>query len=291
MGEMGEMGEMAEMASVLAPRPIRVLSASAEPAAVQLASSLALIAGMERTGLPVMRWYEFHPPALLLGSAQRLEEVDGAASAAAGVPVHKRRSGGGLVQSEGLLLLDLGLPPGDPLFTTNLTDSYRWLGEVWVVALKSLGFAARVVPVEEARADTQALDPLLKRVCFGGRSPYEVLVGERKVVGLAQVRRRGGALYQAGVYLHWDAVRSAALLAASDADRARLSVQLRQRVAGLSDFAPAPPSRAALIRAVEAALSEQAGLMPLTDDWTDREREAREDLLAQYQELVFPESG
>lgn len=269
-------------------RPMRLLATSAAAADVQLASSLALIAGMEETNMAAMRWYEFDPAALLLGSAQRLGEVDGAASAAAGVAVHKRRSGGGVVRSDGLLLLDLGLPPSDPLYTNNLTESYRWLGEVWVAALESLGLAARMVTIEEARADTQALDPLLKKVCFGGLSPYEVLVGGRKVVGLAQVRRRGGALYQAGIYLDWLPVRSAELLAVTDVERVGLAAQLDQRVAGLNNLLTEPLSRDVLTKAVEVALTQRAGLVPTADDWIGQECDAYQELLPQYQALAGP---
>ncbi len=204
-----------------------------------------------------MRWYHIAPPALLLGSAQRLAEVDMAAGAARGIAIHRRRSGGGAVLSDAaLLLLDLALPREHPLYTDDVTESYRWIGEVWAAALRGLGLDARPISVADARADTAALDPLLRRVCFGGLSPYEVLVDDRKVVGLAQIRRRAGALYQAGVYLRWSPERSAELIAATAQERAALAQQLAARVAGLGELLPQqPPDAAAVIGAFEAALT------------------------------------
>lgn len=155
-------------------RPIRVLPSSAAPAAEQLAGSIALLAGLEQTGVPAMRWYQFRPPALLLGSSQQPHEVDLAACAAAGVPVHRRRSGGGAVLSDSLLLLDLALPPEDPLYTGDVTESYRWLGAVWAAVLGALGMTTHVIDITTARSDAQILDPLLRRVCFGGLSPNEI---------------------------------------------------------------------------------------------------------------------
>jgi len=267
-------------------RPIRVLPASAVPAAEQLAGSLALLAGLEHTGVPAMRWYQFHPPALLLGSAQRLHEVDLAACTAAGVPVHRRRSGGGVVLSDSLLLLDLALPPEDPLYTSDVTESYRWLGAVWAAALGALGSAARVVDIATARADAQLLDPLLRRVCFGGLSPYEVVVEQRKIVGLAQVRRRTGALIQVGVYLQWVPERTAALVAATPAERARLTAQLGTRVVGLHDLAGyQSPAIDVVTRHVGQALTSIAGLIPTAADWFDHERQARQAVLPQYAAL------
>ena len=265
------------------PAIIRRLPWSAGPADAELAAGPALLAGLERTGAPALRWYRT-PPALLLGSAQRPDEIDLAACAARGVYAHRRRSGGGAVLSDdALLLLDLALPRDHPLYRDDVTESYRWIGEVWAAALRDLGLDARPIPIAAARADTAALDSLVRRVCFGGRSPYETLVGERKVVGLAQIRRRAGALYQAGVYLRWSPERSAELIAAAPQQRAALVHQLAARVAGLGELRPEqPPSLAETIGAFEAALVRLAGFAPADDGWNDVERAAQAAELPRY---------
>jgi len=274
------------MPDILSHRPIRVLPASALPAAEQLAGSLALLAGVEQSGVPAMHWYQFRPPALLLGSAQRTREVDLAACAAAQVPVHRRRSGGGVVLSDSLLLLDVALPPGDPLYISDVTESYRWLGLVWATALGALGIVAHVVEIATARADAPMLDPLLRRVCFGGLSPYEVVIGRRKVVGLAQVRRRGGALFQAGLYLQWAPERTTALVAATPAERDLLTKQLAARVAGLADLAGTrSPTIDMVVREVSRALELSGGFIPSTDNWTEHEQRVWQAAIPQYAAL------
>lgn len=233
--------------------------------------------------MPALRWYRFAPPALLLGSAQRPHEIDAAACAAAGVTVHRRRSGGGAVLGdETLLLLDLALPRGHRLFLDDITESYRWIGEVWVAALQSLGLDARAASIGEARADTQALDPLLKRICFGGRSPYEAMVGQRKVIGLAQVRRRGGALFQCGVYLRWQPKRTAALIAAPVDDRAALAEGLAARVAGLDELLGRAVDSAEVIESFEAALARLTGMVPADAEWNVAERDTQMADLERY---------
>jgi len=267
-------------------RPIRVLPASAVSAAEQLAGSLALLAGLEQSGVPAMRWYQFHPPALLLGSAQRLHEVDLAACAAARLPVHRRRSGGGVVLSDSLLLLDVGLPPRDPLYRSDVTESYRWLGVVWAAALGALGMTTHVVDITTAQADAQMLDPLLRRVCFGGLSPYEIVIGRRKVVGLAQVHRRSGVLFQAGVYLQWSPERTAALVAATPAERATLTTQLAARAVGLHDLTRyQSPTIDVIAHQVGLALELIGGFVPSADNWTDHERRAWQATIPQYAAL------
>ena len=93
-----------------------------------------------------------------------------------------------------------------------MVRAYAWLGEGLTRALGRLGWAARAIAPDEARRDNAALRAderpgatALRRTCFGGRSPYEVLVAGRKVVGLCQVRRRAGTLYQVGILLGFDA--------------------------------------------------------------------------------------
>src|SRR6266851_1910994 len=89
---------------------IRRLPWSTDPASTQLASGAAMLAGLEQTAVPALHWYGLSS-SLLIGSGQSRDEIDAAACAQAGVPVHRRMSGGGAVfADEGLLLLDLALP-------------------------------------------------------------------------------------------------------------------------------------------------------------------------------------
>ncbi|MEQ1787177.1 MAG: hypothetical protein ABL966_09005, partial [Acidimicrobiales bacterium] len=83
-------------------------------------------------------------PALVLGSAQRDDDVDRAACAEAGIDVVRRRSGGGavLVVPGDVLWVDLVLPAGDPLWEADVGRAFGWVGEAWVAALAELGVTA-----------------------------------------------------------------------------------------------------------------------------------------------------
>jgi lipoate-protein ligase A len=263
-----------------------------EPAERQLAGGPALLAGLEQTGTPAMRWYQFSPAALLIGSSQRPQAADLAACATAGLTVHRRRSGGGAVLGDTtLLLLDLALPVADPLYLSDVSESYRWLGEVWAAALRDWGLDARDVQIAEARTGARALSPLHKEVSFGGRSPYEVVVGQRKLIGLAQIRRSSGALFQVGVYLRWSPEHTAALMTATDDERSILTSQLAERVAGLNDLERDRAGEQELTidivtRAVELMLARRAGLIPSADDWRASERSAREEAIARFSAIA-----
>jgi lipoate---protein ligase len=268
----------------MAPRPMRLLPPTTATADYQLAAGVAMLAGLEHGG-PVLRWYAMERPALLLGMSQQRELLDEAACRAAGIAIHRRQSGGGVVLAdERLLMLDLALPHGDPMASADLTMAYRWLGEAATRALESLGGTVRMVSIDEARADTRALVAPLKDVCFAGRSPYEVLAGERKIVGLAQVRRRPGALFQLGIYTRWEPQRTARLLVLAPEARPALEQRLGERVAGLADVVPAA-SMPELQRAVEQAIAERGGFGIAPDEWRNDELAALGAARARYEAL------
>ncbi len=221
-------------------------------AADLLEASERLLAAVGAGGSPALRWYVTPQPALVLGVGQPLDDFDAAACERAGLPLVRRSSGGtAVLTDDGLLNLDIALPAAHRLEHRDVVRAYAWLGTALTRALRHLGWAACAIAPEEARRDTAALRAderpgatVLRRTCFGGRSPYEVLVTGHKVVGLCQVRRRAGTLYQVGILLRFDAVRLAGLLRGPAAERAAGATRLGRRAAGLHTLPRAQPESA-----------------------------------------------
>ena len=135
-----------------------------------------------------------------LGLHHRLASVvDLERCRAAGVEVLQRRAGGGALLLDEHMVCGAICAPA----TEDVTESYRWLGDILAGALN-----ARRVEIAQARADVAAVRArtdhtarLLLDTCYGALSPHEVVIGQQKVVGLAQIRRRDRALFQFGVLL------------------------------------------------------------------------------------------
>jgi len=151
---------------------------------------------------PQVRLWAYNAPAVVLGCAQH--------ACAAGVApwsnidVITRESGGGAVLvGPWMLGMSVALPAGHPLVTPSPVSSYRWLGELCASVLRNLGVAASAIRPEEARSwrARHDLGKDLEWACFGGVSPWEVLARERKLLGLAQLRRRHGVLLVGGLLL------------------------------------------------------------------------------------------
>lgn len=242
-----------------------------------VARPLGLLAAMERDGRPLVSWSTTAAPALVLGRAAGLAPVDRAAARAEGVPVLRRSSGGGpVLWDAGLLALDVVLPPGHPLTPPDVVAAYRWLGEAIAAALRDLGAASvEVVHLERARAWRRSPGPAAE-ACFGGLSPFEVLAGGRKLVGLSQARRRAGALLQAGILLRLDAARLARLMGRD----ATFAAALEGAAAGLERSAPKLAAED-VVRAVEERVAAAAGADLRPEEPSRREREAIERALDQ----------
>jgi lipoate---protein ligase len=164
-------------------------------------------------------------PAVVLGSTQSEELVDGEAAAAAGIDVARRRSGGGavLVLPGEMAWVDLILPAGDPLWDDDIARAAHWLGRAWQSALAELGVGST-----EVHEGPLACGPLGRLVCFAAVGAGEVTVaggdGPRKVVGVSQRRTRAAARFQCAAYRRWDPDPLAGLL--------RLDPEGRRAIAG-----------------------------------------------------------
>jgi lipoate-protein ligase A len=258
----------------------QIVPYSVAGAGEQLARSEALLRAVAAGAAPAtLRWYSYDSRATILGVGQGRELVDRQACDHNSVAVVKRSSGGGIVfAGPELLALDVALPAAHPLAGRDVIEAYRWVGEIFLQGLAELAPSEapslELIDVATARADQQAQRTappgtaahLRGLACFGVLSPYEVALrrdaGLAKLVGLAQVRRRGVVLHQVGVYTHFDASGFAACLALPESARDALADDLVPRVASLDQLSPTaadvPQLMAVVNRAAIARINEGA---------------------------------
>lgn len=231
----------------------------------QLALSETLLTDLDA---PALWWYSARQTALVLGTSQKPDAVDLNYCREAGIEVYRRTSGGTAVLAEpDFVSLDVALPPGHALAPSDVVETYRWLGAVWLEALQKLGLTgARLVPTEEVRAERAALpnrspqeleqDKLVRLVCFGSLSPYEVVVGKRKLVGLAQIRRRAGTLLQCGLPLRAQTNRFALFLALPPEKRPELTSLLAEHITNLDELLGRVLSAEEVVKVFEETLAQ-----------------------------------
>ena len=225
--------------------------------------SETLLASISPADPAVLYWSQAERTGLVLGFSQKQQVLNAERQATLSVPIYSRRAGGtAVLVGSHLLSLDVVLPAGHPLILHDIVESYRWLGKVWVEALHHLSVQTRIVPIDEAheqrdllkQQETAAYETLLRRACYGSLSPYEVVAGQCKVVGLDMVRRRVGSLLQAGVLLHWEAETIAQLLGHDAEEQAILRAGLLERAVGLDTLAGRAISAEEVIAAFEETI-------------------------------------
>lgn len=239
------------------PAQWRVLGPEVADAASLLDRGAALLAGMAEDPTPTLRWYRATTPAVVLGRGQaRLAAdaglVDADGRSVRGLSVVTRATGGGAVLMDSdLLSLDVVVPSGHPLTTGTLSDAFLPVGRAWEAALRDLGVPDLSVhegPSPPARQPDPA-ERLLADLCYARLGRGEVAAGGRKLVGLAQRRRRTGALVQCGLLRRWRPSRLLAALGYESAEE-----RVAARAVGLDELLVAPPHDTAIMEAVEAHL-------------------------------------
>lgn len=209
-------------------------------------SSVRLLEALSDDPAPTLRWYRSLAPALVLGRGQHLN-LDAAA-----IPVVQRYSGGGAVlMDSGLLSLDVVLPAGHPLLDGDLGSVFERVGGAWAQALQALGVPDVTVhhAAATARRSGTPRERLLAAICYATLGRGEVAAGGRKIVGLAQRRRRAGALVQCGLLRRWE---PAVLLQAFGGDAA--DDQVARAAVGLDELLTHPASEDDIMAMVEQAL-------------------------------------
>lgn len=147
---------------------------------------------------PIWQLWNYEEPAIVLGCSQR--RLLASACTHSKIEVLVRRSGGGAVLvGPWMLGFSIVLPVGHALAMPGLVASYEWIGELMAAVLREGGINAMAVP--PSTIGPMASFEELNWACFGRVSPWEVIAGGRKIIGLAQVRGRHAVLFAGGLLL------------------------------------------------------------------------------------------
>jgi len=111
---------------------------------------------------PTMRIWEWTEPAVVIGSFQSLKnEVDPVQAAKHGFTVVRRISGGGAMFMEAGSVITYSIyAPTDLVQGMTFADSYAFLDEWVLTALKSLGIDAYYQPLNDITSAAKRVDPL-----------------------------------------------------------------------------------------------------------------------------------
>jgi len=139
-------------------------------------------------GHPTLRFYQWDPPCLSLGYNQHYTEVDETACARLGYTWVRRPTGGRAILHTDELTYSVIAPASEPRVEGGIVESYRRLSTGLLAGLRALGADVFQAQTEKVRNSQKS------GVCFDTPSNYEITVRGKKLIGSAQVRRRGMVL-------------------------------------------------------------------------------------------------
>lgn len=231
---------------------------------------------------PTLRFFGWTPPCLSLGYAQRAADVDHEQLAARGYDLVRRPTGGRAILHTDELTYSVIAPMDEPRVADGVLESYQQLSAGLLAGLAHLGLGVRADQTYAGNG-TAAPGP----VCFEVPSSYEITVGTaeapRKLIGSAQVRKRGVVLQHGTLPLTGDLGRICDVLVfASDEARAAARARLHERAATVEEVLIAEvtwtQAADALARGMAGVLNlrlEEAALTPHEEALATRLREEK----------------
>lgn len=222
--------------------------------------------------LPTLRLFAWEPPCLSLGHAQPFADVDMARLQTRGWEVVRRLTGGRAILHTDELTYSVTGPADEPHLVGSILESYNRLAGALLAAVHDLGLP---VEMKEDKADASGQT---NPVCFEVPSTYEITVGEKKLIGSAQARRKDGVLQHGSLPLTGDLTRICqALVFPDQATRETAMQRLLARAttveSALGQAVDWETAKQAFVRAFEAQLGLSLEEMKLSESELSRAEE------------------
>lgn len=106
----------------------------------------------------------------------------------------RRPTGGGIIFHSWDYTFSFIVPSSHKQFSTNTLENYQWINQVVLHAIQDL-----YPETLSIHKKSVAYKGNTKYFCMAKPTIYDILLGEKKVVGAAQRRRRNGLLHQGSI--------------------------------------------------------------------------------------------
>jgi lipoate-protein ligase A len=193
-----------------------------------------LTAVAEGKSPPTLRFFAWEPPCLSIGYNQAADDVDITRCQQAGVDLIRRPTGGRAILHTDELTYSIVAMQNEPRVTGGVVESYRRLSAGLVRGLRLLGAEVAQAGAGHGTVAPNGQDADVSAACFDAPSAYEVTAGGKKLVGSAQVRRKGAVLQHGSLPLQGDITRICHyLVVPSEERREELRRELQARATSL----------------------------------------------------------
>ncbi len=190
-----------------------------------MAYDLALLSNVRDT--PILRFYEWDPPALSIGRFQSTKDVNFSYLKDHDFDVVRRPSGGRAVLHYDELTYSIVLP--ESMASKSVMETYLFISQAIVEGLKSVGLRCEI-------SQDKKENYLRFSACFAVSSIYEIVVNGKKLVGSAQVRKNGKILQHGSIPLISHVEEYANCFSLDELEREKLLERLNSSMTSVGEY-------------------------------------------------------
>ena len=151
---------------------------------------------------PALRLYDWEPYTLSLGYAQAVRDVNINALNRFQWGLVRRPTGGKAILHADELTYSVTAPDDNEIMSGSVVESYQRLSIALLQSLEKIGISADSKPKDEKLLTSQT-----SSICFQHPSDYEITYNNKKLIGSAQARKKGGVLQHGAVPLFGNITR------------------------------------------------------------------------------------
>ena len=214
----------------------------------------AVIAG---TGAKTLRFYAWNPPCLSLGYAQQAADVDIQYLAKVGWDLVRRPTGGRAILHTDEITYSVAGSDSDPLMAGSILESYKRISLGLLTGLETLLVPAQRAPKSRTTSSNGGDNP----ICFEIPADWEITADGKKLIGSAQVRRKGGVLQHGTLPLKGDITRIvSALTFPTTIERKSATLRLQERATTVAESLGRTITFEEAANAISAGFSQSLGI-------------------------------
>jgi len=150
--------------------------------------------------LPILHLYEWDGDSATFGHfVDPADYLDLAAADRRCLQLARRSTGGGIVFHIWDMAFSVLVPANCPEFSLNTLENYAFVNRAVLLAVKK--FLGESSELDLIPSDALAMDKSCERFCMAKPTKYDVILGQRKIAGAAQRKRKEGFLHQGTIAL------------------------------------------------------------------------------------------
>jgi len=181
---------------------MRIITLKNKDAFTQMAIDEVILDQVIESGSPeTVRFYSFKPAAVTIGRLQSLDDIDVGFCTKNGIDVVRRLTGGRAVLHSRDFTFSFIINKNNPVFKGSIYDTYKSISAPFLSALLHLGFRARWEKFNHHRMGKNKNNLVHNPLCFASTTRYELTIEGRKILGIAQYRKKNAILVQGSLVL------------------------------------------------------------------------------------------